>query len=80
MLVTPPVVMAGIGGVFSRRWAKRWLPLTAGISAANGLLARVENSTTPHTRTARSSGQPGTPGWSPERLPRWTRPGRAVRN
>ncbi|MGB3283842.1 MULTISPECIES: hypothetical protein [Mycobacteriaceae] len=38
VLVTPPVVIAGIGGVFSRRWAKRWLPLTAGVYAANGLL------------------------------------------
>ncbi len=38
IVVTPPVVIAGIGGVFSRRWAKRWLPITAGIYAANGLL------------------------------------------
>ncbi len=38
VLVTPPVVVAGIAGVFSRRWAKRWLPFTAGIYAANGLL------------------------------------------
>ncbi len=37
ILVTPPVVVAGIGGVFSRRWAKRWLPITAGIYTANGL-------------------------------------------
>jgi hypothetical protein len=38
VLVTPPVVAAGIAGVFSRRWAKRWLPITAGIYAGNGLL------------------------------------------
>lgn len=40
ILVTPPVVAAGIGGVFSRRWAKRWLPVTAGIYTANGLLGQ----------------------------------------
>ncbi len=40
ILVTPPVVAAGIGGVFSRRWAKRWLPLAAGIYTANGLLGQ----------------------------------------
>ena len=38
IVVTPPVVVAGIGGVFSRRWAKRWLPITAGIYTANGLM------------------------------------------
>jgi hypothetical protein len=38
VLVTPPVMAAGIGGVFSRRWAKRWLPITAGVYAANGLV------------------------------------------
>jgi hypothetical protein len=38
ILVTPPVVVAGIGGIFSRRWAKTWLPLTAGIYALNGLV------------------------------------------
>lgn len=36
--VTPPVVIAGIGGVFSERMARRWLPITAAIYAANGLL------------------------------------------
>ena len=40
IVVTPPVVVAGIGGVFSRRWAKRWLPITAGLYAANGLLGQ----------------------------------------
>lgn len=38
IVVTPPVVVAGIGGVFSRRWAKRWLPATAAVYAANGLM------------------------------------------
>lgn len=37
ILVTPPVVIAGIGGVFSKRWAKTALPITAGIYTANGL-------------------------------------------
>jgi len=38
VVVTPPVVVAGIGGVFSRHWAKRWLPITAGIYTINGLM------------------------------------------
>src|SRR5579875_2736364 len=38
IVVTPPVVVAGIGGVFSRRWAKRYLPVTALICTANGLI------------------------------------------
>jgi hypothetical protein len=38
IVVTPPVVVAGIGGVFSRRWAKTYLPITAVIYTANGLL------------------------------------------
>ncbi|MFZ0091902.1 MAG: hypothetical protein WAL63_20535 [Solirubrobacteraceae bacterium] len=38
IVVTPPVVVAGIGGVFSRRWAKRYLPVTAVIYTANGLI------------------------------------------
>ena len=36
--LTPPLVAAGIGGVFSRRWAKTALPVAAGLYAANGLL------------------------------------------
>jgi hypothetical protein len=32
------VVVAGIGGVVSRRWAKTWLPLTAMVYTANGLI------------------------------------------
>lgn len=38
IVVTPPVVVAGVGGVFSRRWAKLWLPITAAVYTANGLL------------------------------------------
>ena len=38
IFVTPPVMVAGIGGVFSKRWAKTVLPVTAGIYTANGLL------------------------------------------
>jgi hypothetical protein len=40
IVVTPPVVVAGVGGVFSKRWAKRWLPITAGVYAANGLMGQ----------------------------------------
>src|ERR1700758_2513826 len=32
VVVTPPVVVAGIAGVFSRRWAKRYLPVAAAAS------------------------------------------------
>ncbi|MGH2874435.1 MAG: hypothetical protein ACRDL5_18500 [Solirubrobacteraceae bacterium] len=38
IVVTPPVMVAGIGGVFSRRWAKRYLPVASLIYTANGLL------------------------------------------
>jgi hypothetical protein len=38
IVVTPPVVIAGICGVFSERWAKTWLPLTAGIYTLNGVV------------------------------------------
>jgi hypothetical protein len=37
ILVTPPVVVAGVAGVFSKRWAKTALPITAGLYTANGL-------------------------------------------
>ncbi|MGH2916492.1 MAG: hypothetical protein ACRDMX_16060 [Solirubrobacteraceae bacterium] len=37
IVVTPPVMVAGIGGVFSRRWAKRYLPVTSLIYTLNGL-------------------------------------------
>ncbi|HET9072080.1 MAG TPA: hypothetical protein VFN60_09220 [Acidimicrobiales bacterium] len=38
IIVTPPVMVAGVAGVFSRRWAKTALPLTALVYTANGLL------------------------------------------
>ena len=38
ILVTPPVVVSGVMGVFSRRWAKTALPATALIYTADGLL------------------------------------------
>ncbi len=38
IIVTPPVVVAGIGGVFSRRWAKTVLPITALVYTVNGLM------------------------------------------
>jgi len=38
IIVTPPVIVAGIGGVYSRRWAKTVLPVTAGVYTLNGLV------------------------------------------
>ena len=38
IIVTPPVMVAGVMGVFSRKWAKTALPVTALIYTANGLL------------------------------------------
>ena len=38
VLLSPPLVLAGIGGAFSRRWAKTVLPVAAGLYTANGLL------------------------------------------
>ncbi len=38
IIVTPPVVIAGIAGVFSKRWAKTALPVASGIYMLNGLL------------------------------------------
>ena len=38
IIVTPPVVVAGVMGVFSRKWAKTVLPVTAIIYTADGLL------------------------------------------
>jgi hypothetical protein len=37
VIFTPPVMVAGIGGVFSRRWAKRYLPAASLLYTANGL-------------------------------------------
>ncbi|MGH3274563.1 MAG: hypothetical protein ACRDNZ_09645 [Streptosporangiaceae bacterium] len=38
IIVTPPLVVAGIAGVFSRKWAKTALPITAALYALNGLV------------------------------------------
>ena len=38
IVVTPPVVAAGIAGVFSRKWAKTALPITAAVYALDGLV------------------------------------------
>lgn len=38
ILVTPPVVVAGIAGVFNRRWAKTVLPIASAVYAADGLV------------------------------------------
>jgi hypothetical protein len=37
IIVTPPVIIAGIGGVYSKRWAKTALPVTSAIYMLNGL-------------------------------------------
>jgi len=37
IIVTPPVIVAGIAGVFSKKWAKTVLPVTALIYTADGL-------------------------------------------
>ncbi len=37
IIVTPPVVIAGIAGVSSKRWAKTALPVAAAVYTANGL-------------------------------------------
>jgi hypothetical protein len=38
IIVTPPIVIAGVAGVFSKKWAKTALPITAAIYALNGLV------------------------------------------
>ncbi|MGH9101380.1 MAG: hypothetical protein ACRDYD_00115 [Acidimicrobiales bacterium] len=38
IIVTPPVVAAGIAGIFSRRWAKTALPVTALVYTLDGLV------------------------------------------
>lgn len=38
ILVTPPVMVAGVMGIWSRRWAKTALPVAAVVYAADGLL------------------------------------------
>ncbi|MHB1929031.1 MAG: hypothetical protein ACYDEN_06410 [Acidimicrobiales bacterium] len=38
IIVTPPVIVAGVAGVFSKKWAKTALPITAAIYTLNGLV------------------------------------------
>jgi hypothetical protein len=38
IVVTPPVVVSGIAGIYSRRWAKTALPISSAIYTLNGLL------------------------------------------
>ncbi len=38
ILVTPPLVIAGVGGVFSKRWAKTALPVAAAVFGLTGLI------------------------------------------
>jgi hypothetical protein len=38
VVLTPPLVVAGIGGAMSKRWAKTVLPVTAGLYVLNGVL------------------------------------------
>lgn len=38
IVVTPPIVVAGVAGVFSRRWAKRILPVASLVYGLDGLL------------------------------------------
>ncbi len=37
VVVTPPLVVAAVGGVFSKRWAKTALPISSAIFALDGL-------------------------------------------
>jgi hypothetical protein len=38
IIVTPPLVLAGVAGVFSKKWAKTALPVTAAVYTLNGLV------------------------------------------
>lgn len=38
ILVTPPLVIAGVGGVFSKRWAKTALQVAAAVFGLTGLI------------------------------------------
>lgn len=50
ILLTPPLVAAGIAGTFSKRWAKTALPVTAGLYALNGLLGEYFHARGVHRR------------------------------
>lgn len=41
ILVTPPVVVAGIAGVFSKRWAKGVLPACAALYGLTGMVGEI---------------------------------------
>lgn len=41
ILVTPPVVIAGVAGVFSKKWAKTVLPGAAALYGLTGLVGEV---------------------------------------
>jgi hypothetical protein len=41
VVVTPPLVVAGIGGVVSRRWAKTVLPAASALYGLTGLIGTV---------------------------------------
>ena len=38
IIVTPPLVVASVAGVFSKRWAKTALPVAAAVYALNGVV------------------------------------------
>lgn len=38
VLLTPPVMVAGIAGIYSGRWARTALPITAALYTADGLM------------------------------------------
>ncbi len=38
IIVTPPLVVAGVAGVFSKKWAKTALPVAAAVYTLNGLV------------------------------------------
>lgn len=40
VVVTPPVIVAGLMGMYSRRWAKTALPVASLVYTANGLLGQ----------------------------------------
>ena len=40
IVVTPPVVVAGVAGIYSRRWAKTALPASAALYTAVGLIGQ----------------------------------------
>jgi hypothetical protein len=41
IVLTPPLTIAGVAGVFSERAARRWLPLFGGLYALDGVIGIV---------------------------------------